>query len=234
MRESFLEYKKTIEQNLINIGHLYSGDIISSVSVDYAEIKDKSLTSPSFIINTIVDIYNKSFQKMMDRSKEIIIPIENLKENFIFNEDILCKNLDINPAYIFCSESDKLFFGPFTKNNLGRPLPDYLYCINEYFNIHSEVFYSPFIKENPDEIVMYVVDAPIQGLVYSIQNMDYQIEPISYKVNEVKEFIPNITSKWRHKMTYNLYDCKFNSYKVCIREVSKIRNDKINKILNDC
>jgi len=33
-------------------------------------------------------------------------------------------------------------------------------------------------------------------------------------------------------MEYNLYDCRFNSYRLSVKNLSKLRNDKINKILN--
>ncbi len=52
--------------------------------------------------------------------------------------------------------------------------------------------------------------------------MDYEI----YSEN-------NSNSEWIHKMTYNIYDCRYNSYKIVVKNVSKIRQDKINSILND-
>jgi hypothetical protein len=73
-----------------------------------------------------------------------------------------------------------------------------------------------------DELTLYVVDNSIQSLVYSLQNMDYVIEPID-----------NNNFEWKHTINYNLYDCRFNSYKISIKDVSKLRNDKINKILNE-
>ena len=78
MRESFTEYKKTLEQNLVNVGFLYSGDIISKTESDYKEIKGTPLTSPSFIINCIVNIYNESFNTMKGRAKEFVIPEESI------------------------------------------------------------------------------------------------------------------------------------------------------------
>ena len=87
--------------------------------------------------------------------------------------------------------------------------------------MNVDVFYSPLVVEDEDEMVLYVVDNSIQSLVYSIQNMDYTIEPID-----------DDNLEWKHTINYNLYDCRFNSYKLSIREISRLRNDKINKILN--
>jgi hypothetical protein len=53
VRESFNEYKKTLEQNLMGITYLYDGDAISSTDESYSEIKTTPLTSPTFIITTI-------------------------------------------------------------------------------------------------------------------------------------------------------------------------------------
>ena len=142
----------------MNISYLYNGDIISSCDSQYSEIKNSPLTSPSFIINSIVNIYKESFNVAFNKSKEFIIPLESISDS---------KNLNI---------FDKI----------------------SELDINS-----------------------IQSLVYSIQNMDYTIE----SVND-----DNI--EWKHTITYNLYDCKFNSYKLSIRDVSKLRIDKINKILD--
>lgn len=223
MRESFSEYKKTLEQNLINISYLYSGDIISSTDSEYTEIKETPLTSPSFIINSIVNIYNQSFNQMFNKSKEIIVAEESLR-----NKNIIDKitELGMNPVYIFSSEKGKILFGQLLKGNSTSAFPQYFYCLDKFIGT-SEVFYSPLIKEDSDETVLYISDAPIQSLVYSIQNMDYSID------STIDGFTPNIPNRWKHKISYSLYDCKFNSYKVSIRNVSRLRHDKINKILND-
>jgi hypothetical protein len=67
---------------------------------------------------------------------------------------------------------------------------------------------------------MYLVDSGIQSLVYSIQNMTYDIE-------RVDEF-----DKWKHTINYTLYDCNYKSFKLIIKDLSKIREDKINKLLD--
>ncbi len=222
MRESFSEYKKTLEQNLMSISYLYNGDVISSVDSHYVEIKNSPLTSPSFIINGIVNIYQESFKNMIDKSKEFVIPFESI--NALGKQGSLIDRiteLGIKPVYIFCSDKGKKLFG-ITKNpGTTSAFPPYFYNIDKYPHINLEIFYSPLIKEDDDESILYVVDNSIQSLVYSIQNMDYKIEP-----ND------DINAEWKHTMFYSLYDCRFNSYKLSIRNVSRLRNDKINKILN--
>ena len=180
MRESFTEYKKTLEQNLMNISYLYNGDVISSADSCYIEIKNSPLTSPSFIINSISNIYQESIDIMISKSKEFIIPLESL-------------------------------------NDVGKEVN----MFDKISELGIKPLYSPLIKDDDDELILYVVDRSIQSLVYSIQNMDYKIE------QNDKDNI-----EWKHTMEYNLYDCRFNSYRLSIKNLSKLRNDKINKILN--
>ena len=205
----------------MNISYLYNGDVISSINSQYTEIKNSPLTSPSFIINAIVNIYQESFKNMIDKSKEFVIPEEslgNFRQEVIFDR---ITELGIKPVYIFCSDKGKKLFG-ITKNpGTTSAFPPYFYNIDKYPHINLEIFYSPLITEEDDESILYVVDNSIQSLVYSIQNMDYKIEP-----ND------ETNTEWKHTMFYNLYDCRFNSYKLSVRNVSRLRNDKINKILN--
>jgi hypothetical protein len=222
VRESFTEYKKTLEQNLMNISYLYNGDVISSVDSQYTEIKNSPLTSPSFIINSIVNIYQESFDIVKNKSKEFVIPEESIigigDKGNIFDK---IYELGIKSNYIFCSDKGKKLFGPILKSSSTSAFPYYFYSIDKVIGINVEIFYSPLINEDDDEIILYVTDGSIQSLVYSIQNMDYKIE------QNDKDNI-----EWKHTMFYNLYDCRFNSYKLSIRNVSRLRNDKINKILD--
>ena len=204
----------------MNISYLYNGDVISSTDSQYTEIKNSPLTSPSFIINSIVNIYKESFNIMIDKSKEFVIPEESLgdfRQEVIFDK---ISELCIKPLYIFCSDKSRKLFS-ITKNSKASAFPSYFYNIDKYPHINLEILYSPLISEEDDELILYAIDNSIQSLVYSIQNMDYKIEP-----ND------ETNSEWKHTMFYNLYDCRFNSYKLSIRNVSRLRNDKINKILN--
>jgi hypothetical protein len=223
VRESFTEYKKTLEQNLMNISYLYNGDVIWSIDSQYTEIKNSPLTSPTFMINSIVSIYQESFDIMKNKSKEFVIPEESIigvgDKGNLFDK---ISELGIKSSYIFCSDKGKKIFGSILKSSSTSAFPYYFYSIDKVIGINVEIFYSPLIKEYDDEIILYVTDGSIQSLVYSIQNMDYKIEP-----NDEENI------EWKHTMFYNLYDCRFNSYKLSIRNVSRLRNDKINKILND-
>lgn len=221
MRESFSEYKKTLEHNLMNISYLYNGDVLSSIDSQYTEVKNSPLTSPSFIINSIINIYQESFDIMISKSKEFVIPLESIgalgKQGNLFDR---ISELGIKPVYIFCSDKSKKLFGITKSPGTTSAFPSYFYNIDKYPHINLEIFYTPLINDD-DESIIYVVDNSIQSLVYSIQNMDYKIEP-----NDANNI------EWKHTMFYNLYDCRFNSYKLSIRNVSRLRNDKINKILN--
>jgi hypothetical protein len=228
VRESFSEYKKTLEKNLMKVSYLYNGDVISSIDSQYTDIKKSPLTSPSFIINCIVNIYQESFDIMINKSKEFIIPLESLMEvGSDLNMFDRISELGIKPLYIFCSDKSRKLFG-ISKPDNNSAFPSYFYKIQKYISVNVDVFYSPLIKDNEDELVLYVVDNSIQSLVYSIQNMDYIIEPNM----EIYSFTDDDNMEWKHTINYNLYDCNYKSYKLVIKEISKIREDKINKILN--
>ena len=221
MRESFDEYKKTIESNISNISFLYNGDVLSSTNSFYSQFKSSQSTSPSFIIRTIENIYNESFKMMDDRSETIVISKESIKlsaggkGNII---DFIIGELKLKPTYIFTSEKSKTFFSSIKRLDNTRSFPGYFYNIDRYNNINLEIFHSPIIEEDKGESIMYLVDAGIQSLVYSIQNMTYDVEKFE--------------DEWKHTINYTLYDCNYKSYKLIIKDLSKIREDKINKILH--
>ena len=221
MRESFDEYKKTIESNISNISFLYNGDVLSSTDSYYTHVLSSQSTSPSFIIKTIENIYNESFKMMDDRSETIVISKESIKlsaggrGNII---DVIIGELKLKPTYIFTSEKSKTFFSSIKRLDNTRSFPGYFYNIDRYNNINLEIFHSPIIEEDKGESIMYLVDSGIQSLVYSIQNMTYDVEKFE--------------DEWKHTINYSLYDCRYKSYKLIIKDLSKIREDKINKILD--
>ena len=228
MRESFSEYKKTLESNLINIPFLYAGDVINSSNYSYSEVRNIPLTSPSFIINCLIDIYDKSFKLMKSRSKDVILPAEIFFDTNTLNKNILytLKELDIEHGYIFTSGKNSMFFGNINTPS-NRPFPHYFYESKSFGN-NIDILTSPLVDENESETVLFVSDKPIQSLVYSIQNMDYKITPDDN--NTGKE--PHLM-KWTHQIEYPLYNCDYLSYKIIIKNVSEIRNQKINELLND-
>ena len=219
MRESFSEYKKTLEQNLLGLTFLYDGDIISSAESSYIEYRNTPLTSPKFIISSIVDIYNKTMYSVFNRSIEFVIPQESVSKDNIFDR---IKELKINPLYIFCSEKSKKLFGPLKSSANTSAFPNYFYRIDKYIGLNVDLFYCPLIEDEDDEYIFYITDSSIQSLVYGIQNMEYEINQKD-----------DLNLEWIHEMKYRIYDCKYNSYKIVIKNVSKIRQDKINSILND-
>ena len=68
MKETFDEYKETLEKNFVNFTYLYDGDVISSKDLSYTETVNNHSISPSFIIRTIEQIYRKSFNIVFDKS----------------------------------------------------------------------------------------------------------------------------------------------------------------------
>lgn len=214
------DYKNKIENSLIDISFLYSGDIISSSHLKYEVLTEFDFELNNIIKNTIINIYNQSFQKMVNKAKEFTISNENTKiESDLLNEIF---KLGIKPVFIFCSNKGKNLFGrTFTGKISNTTLPDYFYSFEKITSVDIEIFYSPLIKEKNDEIILYISDSPIQSLVYTIQNMEYQINRESNG------------KKYLHTIYYDLYDCRFNSYKISIKDIAKLRYNKINKILND-
>ena len=226
MRESFTEYKKTLELNVINCSFIYAGDVINSKDEFFQQIKNTPLTSPSFIRNCIIDIYNKSFQELVSRSKEFVIAEESLVDNGFYKSDLLTKisNLGINNHYWFLSEKKSFLIDTFSKQT-DRSLPHYFYESKKYDGLNLDVLQCPLILEDDDETIVYVTDRPIQSLCYVIQNMDYTITKCDEDVKE-----PHLMT-WKHEIKYPFYNCDYNSYKITIKNISQIRNQKINELL---
>lgn len=229
MVDSFSEYKPIIEKNLMFIPYIYGGDIDYSINRSYNEIKKSSLTSPRFIINAIVNIYNESIDHLKSISNEVLISEESLVypgNNWIsLNTDKILQyinsELGSTPKYIFTSKSSYQKCG-FDKDfilDTKRAFPGYFYPMTKLTGLNIEVFYSPLVEDTTDEIVIYAADNPIQSIVYSIQNMEYSIN--------------NLDENCLHNINYNFYYCKFKSVKITIKNISNIRNDKINLILNE-
>jgi len=240
MRESFSEYKKTLETNLMGIQYLYDGDAILSTDSSYDEIKKSPLTSPSVMINCISKIYEESFNHLKSKSREVVIPEEILKFpsgkwQALDTNSILISisnELGVSPHYIFSSEKSYRACGFDNKFQLEttKPFPGYFYPLTKLTGLHTEVFYSPFVEDIDDELVLYAVDKSFQSLVYSIQNMEYKIKMLNSE--DFKNNKPYHEMEWLHTIEYKLYDCKFNSIKIRIKNISKLRDDKINEILN--
>lgn len=228
MRESFNEYKKVLEKNLVSIDYLFSGDVNGSSDMSYSEIKKNPLVSPSLIINCINKIYKESFDILKSRSKEIIIPQEsdsNIDINFLISK--IDTVLTSYPRYLFTSKEAYKYLG-YDKFHLDntRPLPGYFYDLTKITGATSRIYYSPEIEEDKDVYTIYAADHPFQSLVYGLQNMEYTTEC------DLNDSIPINERDWKHTIKYKLYDCKFSAVKIVIKQISKIREEKLNQIFS--
>lgn len=196
---------------------MYDGDVKSSIEMNYSKVINNHSVSPLFIIESFNYIYKESFKIVFKKSKEISIPFDLSKLDLDGDKILsLIDDLEIKPLYIFCSDKSKSRFG-IIKNNTG-PFPPYFYNIKKIYNKNYDLYYSPLIEEDDNEVVLYVTDSSFQSLVYTIQNMEYNIE------NDGKEK--------NHTLKFPFYECDFNSYKISIKDISKIRNEKIENILS--
>lgn len=217
MNESFSEYKETIEENMINISYLYSGDVISSELKSNSENIGINNHSPSFIIKTLENIYRESIELMFTRSKTINISldfrkIDNKRE--WLNRIIESLDIDFKPKYAFVGDITKLGI---LRSNVNRYLPSYFYWVSKISN-DIKLYNCPHINLiDDDEMIIYLVSDGIQSMVYSIQNMEYIIDS------------SNI-----HTILYEFYNCNYNSCKLIIKDIKKMRNDKIDSIISNC
>lgn len=238
MRESFSEYKKTIEKNLMGVQYLYDGDVNFSTDSQYKEIKNNPLTSPSIIINCIKKIYDESINHLILNSREVVIAEESLKCGPQWHGldssrimSIIKTELGCNARYLFTSEkSYKAFvFDKFKLDN-NKPFPGYFYKLTELRGIHTDIMFSPLVEDIDGELIIYAVDKSFQSLVYSIQNMEYNVK--NRNINSPLIDKPYHEIEWEHTIDYKLYDCNFKSIRINIKNVSKLRDEKINEILN--
>lgn len=214
MKESFDEYKKTIEDNVINFTYLYDGDVIDSEIRYYEEFRNSKNTSPNFIINCIKKIYDESIEIMLNRDyKEVTI----VKEKFDGITNTVSELSGFNTTYVFISDNFKFPEGKLKADD-KRPFPHYFYEKIIFTSFGFDVYECPLISDKSDDVSIYVTDKSIQSLVYSIQNMEYKVE--------------SQNGEYKHTIKYNLYNCDYNVYKINIKDLSKIRDEKINSILN--
>jgi hypothetical protein len=214
VRESFDEYKKTIEMNLLNISFLYSGDVISSIDSYYEENISHKINSPKFIINSLDFIWEWSVNRMVKNTSGEIVSVldfEKLDINGLWLEDLV-NSIDMEyftPKFIFINSTKYLGI---LKNNDRKPLPEYFYSVRKSKDL--EIYKIPIINEIEGQVDIYITDKPIQSLVYVLQNMEYKI------------------SGSIHRMNYNLYNCDYNCYKITVKNIIKMRDDKISQLLS--
>lgn len=224
MRESFNEYKKTLDRALMSIDYLYAGDINSSLpQKSFSEIRENPLTSPSFVVNCISQIYKDSFDIVKERAKEVTIPEDmDSPVDMSYLVSKMDSMLGYPNKYVFTSKSSYNYIGfdSFKIDN-NRGLPGYLYQLTKIVGVQSIVYYSPEVEELDDAYTVYATDHPFQSMVYSLQNMEYDITPL--ETNPIT---------WEHKINYTLYDCKFSAVKIVIKNVKLLRNEKLTQILS--
>jgi hypothetical protein len=218
--EQFEKHKKSLEDFLQNINFIYSGDVINSIDKTYSQKLKHSSFSSNLFKNIMIDVYNWSFEKMKNVSKEIIVHRNNFTDVYG-----LMDKIPINPKILFYSTNSNLNL------NLGSHvlesehdtgyLPSYFTRRFKLMSHNREVsaYYSPLIEDDSDDCHFYLIDEPIQSLVWSLQNMRYSIESSFYD-NE-------------HIIKMPIYNCDFNSYKIRVVNTQKLRNNKINSILDD-
>lgn len=216
--ESFDKYVKTLDDFLVNIDFIYSGDVINSTNRKFYEKINHSSFSSSLIRNIMIEIYESSVKKMIEESEEIIVhrnsflDIHELMDRIPINTKILFysnnSNLNLNlGSHIMCDKEDGF-------------LPSYFIRRFKLMSHNREVsaYYCPEINDDLDDCHFYLVDKPIQSMVWALQNLDYKINK-GFSTNE-------------HIVTIPFYNCNFKSYRVKVVNTQKLRNDKINSILD--
>ena len=193
--------------------------VINSEKLKFCKSIKHSNFSSTFISEIISEIYDWSFKKMIDNSTEIIIH----KNKFTDVYDLL-NEYNIDPKILFYSKNSNLNL------NLGGHLvegsgdkgylPDYFMRRFKLMSYGNQVsaFYSPLIEDESDDCHFYLVDRPIQSLVWGLQNMEYEIM--------------NDFDFYTHKVTIPIYHCDYKSYKIRVIDTAKIREEKINTLLN--
>lgn len=228
---TFDDYKNIIESEMTNLSFIYSGDVIGSHTAgNNIRINDSNI-SEDFIKKTLVDIYNWSFEKMKQKSIEIIYKDSEYKDIISIFDDVYHKLLLHNnysfPSILFFSKNSALFVNNYLihkKSHLYHQqefIPEFFYKeFDLTFRGNSITnFYSPLIEDESNDFVFYICDRPIQSMVWGIQNMTYKID---------RSF-----SGFTHRIDYPLYDCDYQSFKIRVVNTQKIREEKIDIILND-
>jgi hypothetical protein len=216
----FEYHKTTLENFLQKVDFIYSGDVISSVEMKFNRSLNHNSFSASFIKEIIIDVYKKSFNKMIEKSEEIIVNRNSFHDIYDFMDSI-----PLIPKILFYSKNSNLNLklgSHLLEEEDGKGyLPNYFNRRFKFLSYGKEVsaYYSPKIEDDIDDCHFYLVDKPIQSMVWSLQNMIYDIEfgPISNN----------------HMIKLPIYDCDFMAYKIRVVDTQKLRNNKINLILND-
>lgn len=212
----FQKQKSLLESILEKIDFFYSGDIIKSHDMVFFKKLKHASFSPELLRDTMIGIYDKSFERMKLNSKEIILHRSKVSDIYGIMDE-----LPFNPKILFYSRSSNLDVNldsilEDSKNNLPR----YFTRTSKFMMHNREVsaYFSPNIEDEVDDCCIYFTDAPIQSMVWSLQNMSYTINK-GFSLNE-------------HIIKLPFYDCNYKCCKVRVIDTIKLRNDKINSLLD--
>ena len=221
----FENYKKSLEDYLQSVEFIYSGDIISSTNLRLSEKKQHSSFSADLFSKLMIEIYNLSIKKMFEKSKDIIIHRNNFVDVYQVIDKLHSNGFSSKLLFFSNNSNSNLNLGG---NNIFKEPEDGHTFLPTYFTrqfkmmsfgVDVSCFFCPIIEDNVDDCHFYIVDKPIQSMVWSLQNIDYSINK-SFSMNE-------------HQIKIPIYDCDYNVYRVRVVNTQKLREDKINSILND-
>lgn len=222
--DQFEKYKKSLEDYLQSVDFIYSGDIISSTNLRMSEKKQHSSFSSDLFVKLMIEIYNLSIKKMFEKSKDIIIHRNNYVDAYqIINK--LNSNVFTSKMLFYSNNSNNnLNLGGNNIFNESEDVHTFLppYFTRQFkmlsFGVDVSCFFCPIVEDNVDDCHFYIIDKPIQSMVWSLQNIDYSINK-SFSMSE-------------HRIKIPVYDCDYSVYRVRIIDTQKLRNDKINSILD--
>ena len=215
MNNDFSYYKKQLEDYLLKIDFIYSGDIIKSEELKFSKKLNHTSHSSIFVSEIMCEIYNWSFNKMIEKSKELII--HRTKFNDIYD---LMNDYKLDPKILFYSKNSNLNLnlgGRLLEESGDRGyLPGYFMRRFKLMSFGKEVsaYFSPLIEDSTDDCNFYLSNNAIQSMVWSLQNMEYDI--VDYE----------------HIVSLPIYHCDYDVYKIRVIDTQKIREEKINTLLD--
>jgi hypothetical protein len=207
----FDEYKKNLENLIQEVNFIYSGDTIRSEHETISMELNHGSISSKMIRQTIIDIYNWSFNQMILRSEEVRV---NKDESFKIES--IVEKIQSDVSFLFHSNNAPKIESLNVYNNKSY-LPESFYRKGylPFTKSSVSIYFSDNIIDDPDDYHIYISNKPIQSMVWIIQNMEYKI-----KGN-------------KHTIDYQLFHCDYKSYKIRIVDNKKIREKKIKSLLSD-
>lgn len=215
-------FKTLLEGQLEQTEFIYAGDVIDSTTSLFSQSIEGHGFSPDLVTEMLTGVYNQSFQDMVDNCSEMTINRRDFKDLYSLIEE-----LSWTPTILFFSTREGLNLeleGELPPNS-GSFIPPYFskryqlrvssLALNGPRDLEISAFFSPLIKESATESVFYLVDRPIQSLVWSLQNLEYQIEPN------------------QHLISLPVYRCNFQALKIRVVDAQKLRDNKINRVIYD-